>query len=46
LAGEAWYEEAHLKVLEVLGTTGDFDADFMKRETQLMRAVSLPSESN
>lgn len=42
LSGEQWYEEAHRKVIEVLGTTGDFDADFMKRETQLMRII--PSE--
>lgn len=42
LSGEQWYEDAHRKVVEVLGTTGDFDADFMKRETQLMRII--PSE--
>jgi len=44
LSGEKWYEEAHRKVLQVIGTSGDFDAEFMKRETQLMPAVTLPIE--
>lgn len=46
LAGESWYEAAHQKAMEVIGTTGDLDADFMKRETQLMHVVTVPSSQD
>lgn len=41
LAGEEWYEDAHRKVLDVIGKISDPNSDLMKRETHLMRIVRV-----
>jgi hypothetical protein len=42
LSGEKWYEEAHQKVVDVIGEINNPHSDLMKRETHLMRVVSVP----
>ena len=39
LAGDKWYEEAHQKVMDVIGEINDPHSDLMSRETHLMRII-------
>jgi hypothetical protein len=46
LAGDQWYEDAHQKVIDVIGDIKDPYSDLMKRETHLMRVVHVPTDAD